>query len=263
MLPTLWFRNVWSWGGKARQAASLRQAAPGRGGSRPSRPRRAVPVRRGRQGAPLHRKRNQHRAAGSGSQPQPLRQGRLPQVSSSTVNADAVNPGPDRDESRGALRSDGAGRRLRRAPVAAVRRRRRRLPPHPAATRTSCSASAFEDVLTARRQEADEFYATVIPASLERGRGQCDAPGSGRHALVQAVLLLRCRTSGSKSTAPTRSSRRQQAARNDHWHHMYNADILSMPDKWEYPWYAAWDLAFHVSAADAGGSRTSASSSWT
>jgi hypothetical protein len=37
-----------------------------------------------------------------------------------------------------------------------------------------------------------------------------------------------------------------RAQRNDHWHHMYNAHVLSMPDKWEYPWYAAWDLAFHV-----------------
>ena len=46
---------------------------------------------------------------------------------------------------------------------------------------------------------------------------------------------------------------RKAAPRNDHWHHMYNADIISMPDKWEYPWYAAWDLAFHVLAADAGG----------
>ena len=38
------------------------------------------------------------------------------------------------------------------------------------------------------------------------------------------------------------------APRNDHWHHMHNADVISMPDKWEYPWYAAWDLAFHVLA---------------
>ena len=38
------------------------------------------------------------------------------------------------------------------------------------------------------------------------------------------------------------------APRNDQWHHMYNGDLLSMPDKWEYPWYAAWDLAFHVLA---------------
>jgi hypothetical protein len=40
----------------------------------------------------------------------------------------------------------------------------------------------------------------------------------------------------------------RHAARNERWHHMHNADIISMPDKWEYPWYAAWDLAFHVGA---------------
>jgi hypothetical protein len=44
------------------------------------------------------------------------------------------------------------------------------------------------------------------------------------------------------------TSRRRQASRNDRWHHMLNSDVLSMPDKWEYPWYAAWDLAFHVLA---------------
>jgi hypothetical protein len=41
---------------------------------------------------------------------------------------------------------------------------------------------------------------------------------------------------------------RKQTPRNGHWHHMYNSDVISMPDKWEYPWYAAWDLAFHVLA---------------
>ncbi len=41
---------------------------------------------------------------------------------------------------------------------------------------------------------------------------------------------------------------RKASPRNDHWHHMYNGDVISMPDKWEYPWYAAWDLAFHVLA---------------
>jgi hypothetical protein len=40
----------------------------------------------------------------------------------------------------------------------------------------------------------------------------------------------------------------RRGTRNSGWHHMYNADIISMPDKWEYPWYAAWDLAFHVVA---------------
>ncbi len=49
---------------------------------------------------------------------------------------------------------------------------------------------------------------------------------------------------GSDPFKPTRKA----APRNEHWHHMYNGDVISMPDKWEYPWYAAWDLAFHVLA---------------
>ena len=45
---------------------------------------------------------------------------------------------------------------------------------------------------------------------------------------------------------PGRSLRRSGCAgRNADWTHLYNADVISMPDKWEYPWYAAWDLAFH------------------
>ena len=43
-------------------------------------------------------------------------------------------------------------------------------------------------------------------------------------------------------------STRKASPRNEHWHHMINSDVISMPDKWEYPWYAAWDLAFHVVA---------------
>src|SRR5262249_30269927 len=42
--------------------------------------------------------------------------------------------------------------------------------------------------------------------------------------------------------------KRRAASRNAHWHHMHNAHVISMPDKWEYPWYAAWDLAFQVIA---------------
>ena len=50
------------------------------------------------------------------------------------------------------------------------------------------------------------------------------------------------------SAATTRSRRRpphRRHGRNADWEHLNNADIISMPDKWEYPWYAAWDLAFH------------------
>ena len=51
---------------------------------------------------------------------------------------------------------------------------------------------------------------------------------------------------GSKATPPNRSPiRSRKDGRNHEWTHLYNSDVISMPDKWEYPWYASWDLAFH------------------
>jgi hypothetical protein len=106
----------------------------------------------------------------------------------------------------------------------------------------------FEDALQVRRGEADEFYATVIPASLN-----ADAANVMRQALAGMLWTKQfyhydvdkwLEERGSDPFQPTR----KQAPRNEHWHHMYNGDIISMPDKWEYPWYAAWDLAFHVLA---------------
>ncbi|HWN95372.1 MAG TPA: glucosidase, partial [Methylomirabilota bacterium] len=104
----------------------------------------------------------------------------------------------------------------------------------------------FDEIVEARRQEADEFYASVIPASLK-----ADAANVMRQALAGMLWSKQfyffdvnrwLEERGSDPFLPSRKA----APRNDHWHHMYNADVISMPDKWEYPWYAAWDLAFHV-----------------
>ncbi len=78
------------------------------------------------------------------------------------------------------------------------------------------------------------------------GRRQAGhAPGPRRAALVEAVLpLRRPRLARGRSRQPAAPRRAQERAQRD-WGHVYNADVLSMPDKWEYPWYAAWDLAFH------------------
>ena len=53
----------------------------------------------------------------------------------------------------------------------------------------------------------------------------------------------------------------RRAARNAEWFHMFNGDVISMPDKWEYPWYAAWDLAFHTRGARRWSTSTSPRSS--
>ncbi len=55
-------------------------------------------------------------------------------------------------------------------------------------------------------------------------------------------------TNGCRSAAAPAFKAGEHEVRNAHWHHMANADVISMPDKWEYPWFAAWDLAFHTLA---------------
>jgi hypothetical protein len=106
---------------------------------------------------------------------------------------------------------------------------------------------SFDTLFAERMQEADEFYASVIPGSLDS-----DAANVMRQAIAGMLWSKQfyyydldrwLEEHGADPFKPTR-----RAPRNDHWHHMYNADIVSMPDKWEYPWYAAWDLAFHVLA---------------
>jgi hypothetical protein len=106
----------------------------------------------------------------------------------------------------------------------------------------------FDDVLQARRLEADAFYAAVIPSSLD-----ADAANVMRQALAGMLWSKQFyhydvdKWLEERGSDPFKTTRKS-APRNDHWHHMFNGDIISMPDKWEYPWYAAWDLAFHVLA---------------
>ncbi|HTY86099.1 MAG TPA: hypothetical protein VMB80_01430 [Candidatus Acidoferrum sp.] len=104
----------------------------------------------------------------------------------------------------------------------------------------------FDGIMQARRQEADEFYASVIPSSLD-----ADQANVMRQALAGMLWSKQyyyfdvnrwLEERGSDPYTPSSKA----APRNGQWHHMYNADVISMPDKWEYPWYAAWDLAFHV-----------------
>jgi hypothetical protein len=104
----------------------------------------------------------------------------------------------------------------------------------------------FDEIMESRRREADEFYAAVIPQSLDPDRANVM-----RQALAGLLWSKQFfhfdvnRWLGEHGFNPFSASP-SQTPRNHEWHHMYNADIVSMPDKWEYPWYAAWDLAFHI-----------------
>jgi hypothetical protein len=106
--------------------------------------------------------------------------------------------------------------------------------------------SPFEETVRQRRDEADEFYAAITPKSLG-----ADAASVMRQALAgmlwskQFYLYDVDKWLEERGSDPFKATRKA-SPRNDHWHHMFNGDVISMPDKWEYPWYAAWDLAFHV-----------------
>ena len=108
-------------------------------------------------------------------------------------------------------------------------------------------APAFDAVFEARRQEADAFYASLTPAGVEG-----DTALVMRQALAGMLWskqfyyydVARWLTEHRVDPYASRGS----SLRNAQWSHMLNADVISMPDKWEYPWYAAWDLAFHTVA---------------
>jgi hypothetical protein len=104
----------------------------------------------------------------------------------------------------------------------------------------------FDRHFEQRIAEADEFWGTRLPHTLpEEERRVARQAYAGLlwskqfyHYAVQPWL------EGDPASPPPPAQRRQ--GRNRDWGHLYNRDIISVPDKWEYPWYAAWDLAFHM-----------------
>jgi hypothetical protein len=106
----------------------------------------------------------------------------------------------------------------------------------------------FEAAFSGRQREADDFYAGVIPRKLSD-----DAQRVMRQALAGMLWSKQWyhydvqRWLGGDRTQPPPPPERLRG-RNRDWTHLYNEDVISMPDKWEYPWYAAWDLAFHTIA---------------
>uniref|UniRef100_B8HS73 Mannosylglycerate hydrolase MGH1-like glycoside hydrolase domain-containing protein n=1 Tax=Cyanothece sp. (strain PCC 7425 / ATCC 29141) TaxID=395961 RepID=B8HS73_CYAP4 len=107
----------------------------------------------------------------------------------------------------------------------------------------------FDQVLELRLREADDFYATVIPPTV---LADSDRTNVMRQALAGMMWTKQyfyydlSQWLRERGITPWTPLHQRKHVRNNDWFHMHNDDIVSMPDKWEYPWYAAWDLAFHV-----------------
>jgi hypothetical protein len=107
--------------------------------------------------------------------------------------------------------------------------------------------AAFDETFKERIFDADEFYERITPASLDEDQRRVHRQAlAGMLWTKQYYYFDLDRWLKEHEAHPLLGGRR--TVRNAEWFHMFNGDVISMPDKWEYPWYAAWDLAFHTVA---------------
>ena len=235
VLPTLWFRNQWSWAG-AGERPSLQRVGNAVKAIHPALSERYLYC----DGSPTllftENETNTQRIFGVSN--------RSPYVKDNINNyivqgqQDAVNP-----EQQGTKAWAHYRVTVKPGESQVIRLRLSDLAPG-----KNGAFGDFDDVMAIRHKEADEFYATVIPRSLN-----ADQANVMRQALAGMLWSKQFyhydvdKWLEERGCDPFKANRKQ-APRNNQWHHMYNGDVISMPDKWEYPWYAAWDLAFHVIA---------------
>jgi len=97
---------------------------------------------------------------------------------------------------------------------------------------------SFDKTMAVRRYEADEFYDAIIPTSLSRDEANVMRQGLAGMLWSKQYYFF--------DVGHWLEQHGEKSSRNSQWFHMVNSDVISVPDKWEYPWYAAWDLAFHT-----------------
>ncbi len=233
VLPTLWFRNTWAWGLPGQEAVPEIRA--GADGTLIARHAELGTLVLGGVGAPLpllcDNETNTPRLYGVPGRSAHPKDGINDHVvtGAATVNQDGLG-------TKGALwyRLD--------VPAGGRSVVRLRLTTGDSAGELG---TGFSEVMTARRAEADEFYRALIPAEASTDEALMFRQAMagmlwGKQFFHYDVARW---LDGDPAGPPPPSQRRH--GRNSAWRHLNNADVISMPDPWEYPWYAAWDLAFH------------------
>ena len=234
LLPTLWFRNTWSWEKEAAKP-SLRQVAEGT--------ILACQAELGER--TLHCEgcgellftENETNARRLWGQPNPS-----PYVKDAfhdyvvSDRREAVNPG------RGGTKA--AAYYILKVAAGGNQVVRLRLSAHPPGN----PFETFDQVFATRQQEADEFYDRITPRSLSEDERRVHRQALAGMLWSKQFYHFDLDRWLSEHQAHPMTGADSRNVRNTEWFHMLNSDIISMPDKWEYPWYAAWDLAFHTLA---------------
>jgi hypothetical protein len=238
LLPTIWFRNTWAWGLDDRKPRLRRDAAT-----------EAAAIRLDHhyygprwlycEGAPellfTENETNTRRLFDHENESRYVKDG----VNDFIVHGVRTAVNPDEHGTKGAAHYFAL---LTPGSALTVRLRLTDL-----ATGAEALNGQFDEMVARRRAEADEFYGTVIPAGIDGDRKNIMRQALGgllwskQFYYYDVARWLR----GDLGVEPPRE---RLNGRNKEWRHLYNADVISMPDKWEYPWYAAWDLAFHCIA---------------
>jgi hypothetical protein len=246
LLPTLWFRNTWSWGrhgeGYLHERPRITRAAPS--AVRAAHPilgafeLHAQPLADGRQPQWLftENETNHQRLFGFANAGPYVKDAFHEHVVRG--RGDAVNPAAEGSKAAALyeLRVPARGETVVRLRLAR---------PAPRADAGRSPFADFAEVFARRRDEADRFYEGRSPGLPPDDR---EIVRQGYAGLLWSKQFYhydqRTWLDGDPAQPPPPPRRRQ--GRNHDWRHLYNRDVISMPDKWEYPWYAAWDLAFHM-----------------
>jgi hypothetical protein len=241
VLPTLWFRNTWSWAPDVPKP--VLQAVPNSGGAVVQATHQDLGTRYLLLGdTPLlftENETNQGRVYGTPSAQGYFKDG----INDFVVNwkRDAINPRMTGTKVAAHYQmSVPAGGsqviRLRLTDQAPGRKDRRG---------TDQLGDRFDDLVVRRQREADEFYESITPASIDE-----DLQRVMRQALAGMIWTKQYYYFDVEQWLGEHHRDKNQPPpspqRDGAWAHMLTDDVISMPDKWEYPWFAAWDLAFHA-----------------
>ena len=244
VLPTLWFRNTWSWTPSAARPSLSAIGGDVIAASHPVMGKRFFQVEDANALLFTENESNSERLINTPN--------RTPYVKDAfhnyviRGNQAAVNPERSGTKAAAYYRRD-----IPAGGSTVIRLRLSDLEPSGLVTTGQNGSARFDKTFgttfARRRKEADEFYASIIPSSLND-----DQANVMRQALAGMMWSKQFFNFDVDRWLHERGSdvftARRRDTRNAHWHHMNNADVISMPDKWEYPWYAAWDLAFHCLA---------------
>jgi hypothetical protein len=238
VLPTVWFRNTWSWGTREARPELHAVSANAIELNEPQYGRRWLLTKGARELLFTDNETNTRRLYGYDGGARYAKDG----INDCVIRGDsgAVNPARRGTKAAAHYRlTVGAGESV------TVRVRLTATIGIADALATEFDDAPFDHIVDERRLEADQFYDAVTPVDLS-----ADARSVMRQSFAGLLwskqfyhYIVEDWLDGDPAGPPPPAARKQ--GRNHEWTHLYNADVISMPDKWEYPWYAAWDLAFH------------------